>query len=258
MDNRIHGVRSLRCIDVTRQQFFNTTKPAQSPQDAPTSRETAAVAGCQGNKQVAGDALEMVNISLPSPSFSIRGSTSDLGDQVMHFFPMGDRRVVCVDQVGRGVLLEADTGNVVIMPPLHKPKLMPISLSAPSPDSDYHIDGIRDSLFVMERILKPEPSSMEQTCQFEAFVYSKPNAVHLNKAWQCQLLPSLPNVHDTKQRHSFPQISSYAVVNGGSEICISVQGLGTYCLNTTSYKWTQVGKWMLPFNGKVTLSTYMS
>ena len=92
---------------------------------------------------------------------------------------------------------------------------------------------------------------MEQTCQFEAFVYRKPNAVHLNKAWQCQLLPSLPNVHDTKQRHSFPPISSYAVVNGGSEICISVQGLGTYCLNTTSYKWTQVGKWMLPFNGKV-------
>ncbi|CAL5044458.1 unnamed protein product [Urochloa decumbens] len=263
MDKRIHGVRSLRCIDITRQQFFNITKPAESPdgkgsvsegpQDAPTSRETPAVAGGQGNKQVAGDSLNMEKIWLPSPSFSIRGSTSDLSDQLMHFFPITDRRVVCVDQLGRGVLLEADTGNVVMMPPLHKPKLMPISLSVLSPDLDDHDHdgGIRSNLFVMERILKPEPSSMEPTYQFEAFVYRKPALTYFSKSWQCQLLPSLPYVHNTKQWHSFPQISSYAVVNGGSEICISVEGLGTYCLNTTSYTWTEVGKWTLPFNGKV-------
>ena len=65
------------------------------------------------------------------------------------------------------------------------------------------------------------------------------------------LLPSLPCAHTTKQWHSFPQIiSSYDVLNGGSEICVSVQGLGTYCLNTTSHTWTEVGKWTLPFNGK--------
>ncbi|PAN41171.2 hypothetical protein PAHAL_8G016200 [Panicum hallii] len=261
MDNRIRGVRSLRCIDLTRQQFFNTTIPALSPngkgsgsegpQDAPTSRETVAVAGSQRNKQVAGDTLKMEKIRLPSPSFSIRGFTSDLSDQLMHFFPIADRRVVCVDQLGRGVLLEADTGNVVIMPPLHKPKLTPISLSVPSPDLDDHDGGIRSKLFVMERILKPEPSSMEQTYQFEAFVYRRPGPTFFYKCWHCQLLPSLPYVHSTKQWHSFPQISSYAVVNGGSEICISVEGLGTYCLNTTSYTWTEVGKWTLPFNGKV-------
>ncbi|RLM79687.1 uncharacterized protein C2845_PM12G32030 [Panicum miliaceum] len=92
---------------------------------------------------------------------------------------------------------------------------------------------------------------MEQTYQFEAFVYRRPASTYFSKSWQCQLLPSLPYVHNTKQWHSFPQISSYAVGNGGSEICISVQGRGTYCLNTTSYTWTEVGKWTLPFNGKV-------
>ncbi|KAG2550118.1 hypothetical protein PVAP13_9KG282600 [Panicum virgatum] len=178
------------------------------------------------------------------------GSTSDL----MHFFPMADRRVVCVDQSGRGILLEADTGNVVMMPPLHKFKLMPISLSVPSPDfGDHDLDGgIRSSgLFVMERILRPEPSGMEQTHQFEAFVHRRPGSTFFSKSWQCQLLPSLPCAHTTKQWHSFPQIiSSYDVLNGGSEICVSVQGLGTYCLNTTSHTWTEVGKWTLPFNGK--------
>lgn len=122
MDNRINGVRSLRCIDITRQHFFNKTE------------ETVAAGSQQRiNKQVARDALKMDKIWLPNPSFSIRGcstSSDPSDDQPMHFFlPIADRRVVCVDQLGHGVLLEADTGNVVI-------KSTPISTSPnrhPSP-----------------------------------------------------------------------------------------------------------------------------
>ncbi|OEL27289.1 hypothetical protein BAE44_0011693, partial [Dichanthelium oligosanthes] len=63
----------------------------------------------------------------------------------------------------------------------------------------------------------------------------------------------LPYARDTtdKCRHSFPQISFYAVVSGCSEICVSVEGVGTYCLNKRSYTWSEVGKWTLPFYGKV-------
>ncbi|CAN6178427.1 unnamed protein product [Urochloa humidicola] len=93
LDNRINGVRSLRCIDITRQHFFNITKPVAS--------------GQQKNKKEQA-ALKMGKIRLPSPSLSIRGSTSRTSDQTMHFLPVADRRVVCLDKLGHGVLLEAD------------------------------------------------------------------------------------------------------------------------------------------------------
>ncbi|OEL27288.1 hypothetical protein BAE44_0011692 [Dichanthelium oligosanthes] len=105
----------------------------------------------------------------------------------MHFFPVANRRVVCVDQLGRGVLLEADTGNVVMMPPLHRPKSMPISLSL-FPALTTAVAAAAPS-FGMERVLKPEAasSSVEQhqaSCHFEAFVYRKP-ATYFSKSWQC-------------------------------------------------------------------------
>jgi len=37
----------------------------------------------------------------------------------------------------------------------------------------------------------------------------------------------------------------------GSHVCISVHGVGTYCLDTADHTWSQVGEWTLPFHGKV-------
>lgn len=45
-------------------------------------------------------------------------------------------------------------------------------------------------------------------------------------------------------------ITSYAVLGGGSHICVSADGAGTYCLDTVSHTWSKVGDWMLPFSGK--------
>jgi hypothetical protein len=41
------------------------------------------------------------------------------------------------------------------------------------------------------------------------------------------------------------------VVGGGSHVCISVEGVGTYCLDTESLTWSQADEWTLPFHGKV-------
>ncbi|CAN6221640.1 unnamed protein product [Urochloa humidicola] len=61
LDNRINGVRSLRCIDITRQHFFNITKPVASGQQKNKKEQAAS---------------KMGKIRLPTPSLSIRGSTS--------------------------------------------------------------------------------------------------------------------------------------------------------------------------------------
>jgi hypothetical protein len=40
------------------------------------------------------------------------------------------------------------------------------------------------------------------------------------------------------------------VVDGISQICVSMESAGTFCLDTASYTWRENGKWMLPFYGK--------
>ncbi|GJN03484.1 hypothetical protein PR202_ga20937 [Eleusine coracana subsp. coracana] len=89
--------------------------------------------------------------------------------------------------------------------------------------------------------------------EFEAVVYCRANGIYPN-SWQCQLLPSPPYVHDPTYSKKPPdyKISSYTVVNNGAVICISINGMGTYCLDmAASYTWSKVGNWTLPFRGKV-------
>uniref|UniRef100_A0A0E0FLC1 Uncharacterized protein n=1 Tax=Oryza nivara TaxID=4536 RepID=A0A0E0FLC1_ORYNI len=59
------------------------------------------------------------------------------------------------------------------MPGLHKPKSMPLAVfvSNANADNDHDHDGYGSSLFVMERIPKPELGSNSD--QFEAFIYRK-------------------------------------------------------------------------------------
>lgn len=227
VDNHSPGAKSMRCFDLLRNKLFNTTVHNGNGLE---------------KKQAAGAAFKMDNVLLPKPCFNMRASA----DQRMHCFQAADRRVFCLNQSGRGVLLEADTSRLVMMPSLHKPMLEPISLYIPcaEPDNDDLDGGGGGNLFIMERIAKPESG-----CQFEALVYRNHPANILSKTWECELLPLPPYICDT--RHGCLKISSYAVVKGGREICISVDGVGTYCFDTVSYVWSEVGKWMLPFEGKV-------
>ncbi|KAF8728725.1 hypothetical protein HU200_018001 [Digitaria exilis] len=241
VDNRSLGAQSLRCMDLMRHKLFNTTPPNGN------LRKNNPNGTLLQNKQARAAAFKMDNISLPKPSFCMRASDFDLRDPHMHCFPAVERRVFCLDRAGRGFLLEADTSRMVMLPPLHKPKLEPISLYIPCDDLLDDLDGGGGgSLFIMDRITKPE---QETDCKFEALVYRKPSANFLSYSWDCDRLLPPPCFRDTV--HSCLEISSYAVVKGGSQICISVDGVGTYCLDMVSFAWSEVGKWTLPFRGKV-------
>ncbi|KAF8668673.1 hypothetical protein HU200_051853 [Digitaria exilis] len=167
----------------------------------------------------------------------------------MHCFPAGDRRVICADQSGSCYLVDAKMRHVVTMPHLHKPKSLPLSLFVPSTDD--HNGG---SLFVMDSALEPEAGGNGQLShQFEALVYRKQTPIYPFKSWDSQPLPPPPFVCDPKYSiHNPPKIRSYAVVSGGSHICISVEGAaGSYFLDTESYTWSHERSWTLPFHGKV-------
>ncbi|BAS93233.1 Os05g0302075 [Oryza sativa Japonica Group] len=128
-------------------------------------------------KQAAGTMMD--SMGLPFSSINFRASALNVNNQSkMDCFPLASREVICTDQSGRAFLVNADTCEVGTMPSLHKPKSMPLSVFVVRSH-----DGYGSSLFVMERIPKPELGFNSD--QFEAFVYRKSTLSSYRKAWHC-------------------------------------------------------------------------
>jgi hypothetical protein len=104
--------------------------------------------------------------------------------------------------------------------------------------------GGEGSLFLMEKILKPvtRRDIGHPTGDLEVLFYG--NGSNMS---HCKLLPPPPSYWNAP----YSKIGSYAVVGNGSHICISVNGRGTYFLDTARHTWDKVGDWTLPFHGKV-------
>ncbi|CAL4885853.1 unnamed protein product [Urochloa decumbens] len=265
LDNHFTGAKSLFSVDLTRQLFGNTATPPSTTGDRSepavvqdsTSQTPVVHAGNQKNRQATG-ALKMERIRLASPILTFQSLRSALNEPCkIECFPLVDRKMIWADHLGRPFLFDAETRQMEILPVPHKSKWMPFSLFVPNVDADnsYDHQGTGSSLYIMERIPKPEANcSTHWSNQFEVFVY-KPSVTSYFKSWQCQLLPPPPYIREPKYQDccSGHEISSYAVVGIGNSfyICISVKGIGTYCLDTAHHTWRKVGKWTLPFHGRV-------
>jgi len=269
-DNRFTGARSLFSVDLTRQLFGNTatrlsaiedsSEPAVVQHSTSQTRVGVAHASNQKNKHTAA-ALHMGRIRLARPILTFQSLSSALDDEPckIECFPLVDRKMIWADHLGRPFVFDAETRQVEILPDNpHKTKLMPLSLVVPNinadADDDHHDTGT--SLYIMERIPKPEANcSTHWSNQFEVLIHRKPSIATYFEPWQFQLLPPPPYVREPKywERFSQHEISSYAVVGDGNSfhVCISVKGIGTYCLDTARHTWRKVGKWTLPFHGRV-------
>ncbi|GJN11025.1 hypothetical protein PR202_ga29183 [Eleusine coracana subsp. coracana] len=142
------------------------------------------------------------------------------------------------------------------MPRLHNPKRMPIFFFVHKPDVDKKHDWnlYGTSVFIMERIPELEVGCCTEkySDQFEVFATRSLIMTTYNKTWKCLQLPPPPYIREPKYfRGSCPEISSYAVLDGGAQVCVSVDGVGTYSLDTQNHTWIEVGKWTLPYRGKV-------
>ncbi|CAL5085607.1 unnamed protein product [Urochloa decumbens] len=250
VDHGFPGVRSLCRIDLTLHQLFHPTASPHPPNGAGSGATTAA-------------GLTMDSLPLPNPSFTFRSSAPDDDHGKIDCFPLADCAVISADHLGHAFRLDARTLLAGTLPSLHKPKSTPLSLFVPNAGADTDFTRNRNplgsSLFVMEKFPKPELScggAPHNSDQFEAFVFHKVRLSDYIKAWHCHLLPPPPFVREPEHWRGGaggkpPEIGSYGVVGGGSHVCISVEGVGTYCLETASHTWSEVGKWALPFIGKV-------
>ncbi|KAF8668749.1 hypothetical protein HU200_051936 [Digitaria exilis] len=241
VNSRIPGIKSLRCIDDICWELFYD--------DAPPRRDGGRASADAARRWLS----NLETIRLPTPSFTFRpGDSDDMDDWKIHCFPLAERKVVCVDQSGRGFIVHADGDTSVLgcMPALRKSKRMPFSLPIHCPGDDDARPG-GSSLYIMERF--PQHGD-----QFELLInrFLNNDPSYRQKFWQCDPLPSPPFIRKTKPRNGENitglEVTAYAVVGGGSHICVSVEGAGTYWMDTAeSHTWTQVGEWTLPFSGKV-------
>nr|CAB3489166.1 unnamed protein product [Digitaria exilis] len=77
--------------------------------------------------------------------------------------------------------------------------------------------------------------------------YSHPAFAYMNP-WRCDELPPPPYIHG--EGYLKTSIESYGIVGGGL-LCISTEGVGTYCFDMASRTWVKAGDWALPFAGKI-------
>lgn len=265
VDNRFTGAKELFSIDLTHQLFGNIATHPSTIRDASESgvvvqTPVADSSNHQKNKQAEAAVLQMERIQLHNPTLTFQAFSPALNEPCkVHCFPLGGGKLLWADQLGRSFVFDVEMRQMEMMPSLHVPKWMPFSVFVPYAGADashgYGHDSSGNRLFIMERIPKPEAiSSTQGSFQFEAVV-CKPTVFSGINTWQCQLLPPPPYVHEPDYRdcYSHREISSYAVIrmDGCFHICISVNGIGTYCLDTASHIWRKVGNWTLPFHGRV-------
>jgi hypothetical protein len=212
----------------------------------------------------------METFGLPSPNPNFQACSADAVDKWgVACYTLAQGKVLCTDQCRRNFLYDASTHEVAAMPEFHRPRLDSLSLFIPSGEGkdddncgeggDEGQDDVREerredqdrrggkgSLFLMEKILKPVTRGDigHPTGDLEVLFYGNGNGSITS---HCKLLPP-PPAYDW---NAPSKIGSYAVVGNGSHVCISVDGRGTYFLDTARHTWDKVGDWTLPFLGKV-------
>uniref|UniRef100_A0A0D3GUA6 Uncharacterized protein n=1 Tax=Oryza barthii TaxID=65489 RepID=A0A0D3GUA6_9ORYZ len=237
---------SLLSIDLRRHKLFNTTTPADLPlinRSVSESERPPCVANANNHqKKRKKKTVKMRMLHLPAPTIDLEASSRGYSWNIK-CSPLTDRKLLCTDNYGRHVLFDSEARQVEDLPFLNEPKNSTFSIFIPGATDTNGCDdnGGGGSIYIMseQRLLSG---------QFEAFVHGKHNT------WYSQLLPPPPFIYDPKYKR--PKISSYAVLiddcgSGRSHICISVDHIGTYCLDTVKHTWIRVGDWTLPFTGKV-------
>jgi hypothetical protein len=185
--------------------------------------------------------LERIQV-LPPPKVKLQAYRSD--DMRLDFLPFygcsdgGESRILCTDPAGSTVICNAGDGSIDPVTRLTEPKgSSPVYFSVSLGKKAYDIDCKRaDALYVLDRL----PASYSP-CNFEALIYKA-------KCWQWHQLPPPPYVNDPD--HDFGAIQSYALLDGGTTVCISSAPVGTYCFDTATREWTKAGRWTMPFDGR--------
>ncbi|KAL6595536.1 hypothetical protein ACP70R_047876 [Stipagrostis hirtigluma subsp. patula] len=220
--NGVTGVHSLCRVDLHSRQnnlFYPTAAAA----------ERAAAANdpdilFSGDETTRGTALNKVKrIRLTgTPTQSFQPARSPF-DRSLHCVALSESKTVLMDYGSRGAFLyDAVQRRVVNLPSL--------------PGSEFPTPAAEDTA--------------ENRFQFHALVHRDDNDLRKNPWDWCKLTPP-PYVHDAGYRSSIA-IGSYARVGAASDVvCVSTEGVGTYCFDMASRTWSKAGEWALPFSGEI-------
>jgi hypothetical protein len=232
-------------------------KPRETLVSSPESSASDANDRKNYNQAAASKPRKIRAIQLPQAIMNFGCSMDESSNWYLDCLPLAGHKVLCVDPSAGTVLFDVGMCQLETIPCFNVRKRWPLPCSVPLPSSaDAAAAAGNGSFYIFEsspyqETLQGDDGARQQLShQFVAFVYHSQS-----KSWQRQLLPPPPFVYDPKhyEHYRHPDITSYAVVErGGSHaIFLSVDGAGTYCLDTVTHTWSYVGDWVLPFEGKV-------
>ncbi|KAF7084830.1 hypothetical protein CFC21_088358 [Triticum aestivum] len=243
--NWTQGVYSVRRMDPYHHFFYGSTEAALG----------AADEACKMKESF--PAMQIQDLPSPSTNFTAAapGGTLDMF-ALLTPRPTSDGRMIYANTIGETRLYDADKQVHTTLGRLNTPKgVKPMCLSIAHPGGD------EDSIYVLDT----EPLKDARRC-FEVLEPTPREfrSSSLMPPWCWRVLPPPPFVLEPWYQPS--SITSFTtVVNGDgcSTIYISCGGrIGTYSFETAcsdsrhclgwrlSDKWSHVGEWKLPFNGR--------
>ncbi|GJN22880.1 hypothetical protein PR202_gb10485 [Eleusine coracana subsp. coracana] len=144
----------------------------------------------------------------------------------------------CTDNSGLSFLYDAGRRAFITMPSLHAPRQLSISFGG--------------SLYVVEQV--PYPCYPQKKRSIRGL---RPHEIrHLAVLQQVVFIMVAPLTPVAVFRAPWTPDSMALLsdptpmLGGGAHPCISTEGIGTYCFDTTRGEWARAGDWRLPFYGK--------
>ncbi|KAL6640379.1 hypothetical protein ACP70R_021502 [Stipagrostis hirtigluma subsp. patula] len=242
MENRVTGVHSLRRVDLHSRHNNLFYPTAAAAEDAAAAHDPDVLFS---DDRSSAKKLRRIRLAAPVMSFQPTLSEhSSFSSRMLNCAALSEGKTVFMDGHSRGAFLyDADARRVVTLPNHRvKEQLFPICLSVAGAG-----DEEDDCVYVMNSWPKPA-GDPESRFQFQALVHrKKPQDLSWSNDWRCVELPSPPYVRGVGYKST--SIGSYGLVDG--KVCISTKGIGTYCFDTASRKWSKAGDWALPFAGKI-------
>ncbi|KAF8664764.1 hypothetical protein HU200_054486 [Digitaria exilis] len=230
MGNKLTGVCSLHHIDL------------HAPKNSLFYPSTSAAAAAATDLPLSSMTLKKMKRIRPEepPRLSFQSMPSD-SHRRLDCAALSETKTVFLDFHSRGAFIYDDAARcVVTLPTLHDIKWSTTCLAVsgdPAGAGDEDVVDDDDKIFVIGTHMYPA-GDKEDTFQFQALShrrkeyssYSHPAFAYMNP-WRCDELPPPPYIHG--EGYLKTSIESYGIVGGGL-LCISTEGVGTYCFDMAS------------------------
>ncbi|KAL6880426.1 hypothetical protein ACP4OV_011991 [Aristida adscensionis] len=164
----------------------------------------------------------------------------------------GDGKILCANDAGQAIVLDADARSVAFMPHLCPINFMPISFAMDAPGDGGGGGGAEEQDLYLLNYVDDDNGDANR---FLVLRHGSYGEFDPSRDWHWRLLPPAPFVvpsdADDAENRPSGRVRAHAVA-GGRTICIPAEcgpDAATFCFDTVRREWRKASDWALPFVG---------